>query len=119
MRDVALVTCQQMPEPDPDQDLVLEALAAQGLTTSLAAWNDPTVDWASFRVAVVRSTWDYYHDRDGFVRWAERAGGATRLFNPAAVLAWNSDKIYLGELAGRGLPVVLGTAWTGLVTWAP
>jgi len=106
MRDVALVTCRQMPEPDPDQDLMLEALAGRGLSAGLAAWNDPDVDWSRSRVAVVRSTWDYYHDRDGFVRWAERAGAATRLFNPAPVLAWNSDKIYLGELAARGLSVV-------------
>ena len=105
-RPLVLVTCRQMPEPDPDQDLMLEALAGRGLSAGLAAWNDPDVDWSRSRVAVVRSTWDYYHDRDGFVRWAERAGAATRLFNPAPVLAWNSDKIYLGELAARGLSVV-------------
>src|SRR5690606_23087593 len=46
-----------------------------------------------------------------FLDWAEgieRAGA--NLWNPAAVVRWNADKRYLGELARAGVPVV-PTAW--------
>ena len=33
-------------------------------------------------------------------------GGTTRLLNSAAVLRWNTDKRYLGELEGAGIPIV-------------
>ncbi len=54
----------------------------------------------------MRSTWDYYLHKDSFLAWASRVAKATRLFNPAPLLAWNTDKAYLGELAGKGVRVV-------------
>lgn len=106
MRDVAIVTCTNPPEPDPDEPILLAALAEAGVSATLAAWNDPAVDWSRYGVAVVRSTWDYYLYRDSFLAWAARVSRATALLNPAALLAWNTDKAYLGELAGKGLRVV-------------
>jgi hypothetical protein len=50
----------------------------------------------------VRSTWDYVEGRDAFLDWAR---AVPRLANPAPVLAWNTDKRYLAELAEAGLPV--------------
>lgn len=56
---------------------------------------------------VVRSTWDYHEDRDGFLAWAE---SLPRVLNSPEVLRWNTDKTYLGNLAAAGLPVV-ETSW--------
>jgi glutathione synthase/RimK-type ligase-like ATP-grasp enzyme len=69
-------------------------------------WDDPAVDWSAYRLAVVRSTWDYTPRRDEFVAWAERVGSLTRLENSAATLRWNTDKRYLRTLAEKGIPVV-------------
>jgi glutathione synthase/RimK-type ligase-like ATP-grasp enzyme len=69
-------------------------------------WDDPAVDWRAIRVAVLRSTWDYFHHRDLFLAWAQRASHATRLLNPFEVVAWNTHKFYLRELAAKGVPVV-------------
>jgi glutathione synthase/RimK-type ligase-like ATP-grasp enzyme len=68
-----------------------------------AVWDDPSVDWDGYALVVVRSTWDYVDRRDAFVAWARTV---PRLANPAAVLAWNTDKRYLAELAAAGLPTV-------------
>jgi glutathione synthase/RimK-type ligase-like ATP-grasp enzyme len=54
----------------------------------------------------VRSTWDYTTRRDEFLAWARHVDGSTRLANPAATIAWNTDKRYLADLAAAGVPVV-------------
>jgi hypothetical protein len=104
---VALVTCAQLPALDPDDRLLTPALAAAGLVATPAVWDDPTVDWAAFDLAVLRSTWDYARRRTEFVRWA---ASVPRLANPVPVVAWNTDKRYLRELAAAGAPVV-PTTW--------
>jgi glutathione synthase/RimK-type ligase-like ATP-grasp enzyme len=92
-------------------DTPLEAaLSARGARLHAPRWDDDTVDWSAFDVAVVRTAWDYPGRRDEFVAWAARAGGATSLWNPAEVLRWNTHKSYLIELEERGAPVV-PTAW--------
>jgi glutathione synthase/RimK-type ligase-like ATP-grasp enzyme len=83
------------------------ALNAVGVSASWHVWSDPQVDWDAYDLTVVRSTWDYTIDRAGFLAWA---GAVPRLANPAQVLAWNTDKTYLRELAEAGIPVV-PTAW--------
>ncbi|HTJ81181.1 MAG TPA: hypothetical protein VL400_05635, partial [Polyangiaceae bacterium] len=85
---------------------LVDALRARSVDVAVPAWDDDAVDWSAFDVAVIRSTWNYVPRRDDFVAWAERASGATRLFNPPDVLRDNSDKIYLRDLAAQGVPVV-------------
>lgn len=68
-----------------------------------AVWDDPAVDWAAFDLVVVRGTWDYVDRRDAFLAWAR---SVPRLLNAPGVLAWNTDKRYLAELADLGLPVI-------------
>ena len=113
---VALVTCAEVPDLDPDDRLLLDPLAGQGIHVTAAVWDDPTVDWASFDLVVLRSTWDYAARRDAFVAWA---AAVPHLANPADVVAWNTDKRYLRELAAAGVPVV-PTSWVEPGdTWAP
>jgi glutathione synthase/RimK-type ligase-like ATP-grasp enzyme len=69
-----------------------------------AVWDDPRVDWTSFALVVLRSTWDYAERRDEFVAWAE---GIPRLANPLHVVRWNTDKrLYLTDLEQARVPVV-------------
>lgn len=110
---IAIVTCQVLPEPDPDQDLLMAALADAGLDAHLAAWDDTAVDWASYDIAVLRSAWNYIDNLDGFLDWAVHAGTHTHLYNPVEVVQWNTHKGYLRDLAKKGIPVV-PTAWLGV-----
>ena len=103
---VALVTCEELPEPDPDHAPLSDALAAAGIAAELCVWTDDTIDWAAYRVALLRSTWDYFENRDRFLGWAERVSAVCQLWNPLAVVRWNTHKGYLLELSRRGLPVV-------------
>ncbi|MEV4414225.1 hypothetical protein [Catellatospora sp. NPDC049609] len=99
---VAIVTCAEIPLLEPDDQLVLPALAALGVDAEPAVWDDPAVDWAAYDLVALRSTWDYAQRRDEFLAWAR---GVPRLVNSAETVAWNTDKRYLAELAAAGLPV--------------
>ncbi|SBT44272.1 ATP-grasp domain-containing protein [Micromonospora auratinigra] len=104
---VALVTCADLPELDPDDRLVRAPLAARGIATEAVRWDDPAVDWSGYDLVVLRSPWDYALRRDEFVAWARTV---PRVVNPADVVAWNTDKRYLAELSAAGVPTV-PTAW--------
>lgn len=101
------MTSAELPRLDADTRVLIAPLEARGVSVTAAVWDDPGVDWTAFDLTVVRSCWDYVPRRAEFVRWA---GRVERLANPAAVIAWNTDKRYLRDLADSGVPVV-PTAW--------
>jgi hypothetical protein len=103
MPAVLLATCAELPDGDEDGAILLDALAARGASARWAAWTDPDVDWAAADLVVLRSTWDYTADRDAFVDWV---AGLPRVANDAAVVRWNTDKVYLGDLAAASVPTV-------------
>ena len=102
---IALATCKQMPEVDPDETLLVAALVDRGADVRLVAWDDADAD-VSGDLCVIRSTWNYYHAIDAFLEWAARAAYITQLWNPLPVVRWNTNKRYLGDLATRGVPTV-------------
>ncbi len=112
---VAIATCVDLPDLDPDDQLLLKPLAEAGVAVTVAAWDDPAVDWQAFDLAVLRNTWDYAPRRDQFVAWA---ASVPRLANPAEVVAWNTDKRYLRDLSGAGVPVVPTTWVSPSEDWA-
>ena len=108
---VAIATARHLPLPDPDAGPLEAALLAAGVDPQWVAWDDEEHDWSAHDLVVVRSTWDYVARRDAFVAWARRVETATRLMNPAQVIEWNTDKIYLRDrLEAAGVPVV-PTLW--------
>jgi hypothetical protein len=104
---VALVTCADLPDLDPDDRLLRSALRARSVAVTAAVWDDPRLDWSGFHLVVLRSPWDYPARRPRFLAWATGVeADGVRLANPADVVAWNTDKRYLSALAGAGVPVV-------------
>jgi hypothetical protein len=110
MIDVGLVTSADMVPVSDDDMLLSEALEAEGLSVDALVWDDPEVDWAGVRIAVLRSPWDYHLKREAFLEWADRAGEACDLWNRPHVVRWNSDKTYLRDLQERGVPTI-PTVW--------
>ena len=103
---VALVSARAARHLDEDLAPLLAALAAADLDAVVADWDDPEVDWAAFRLAILRSTWDYTQRLPEFLAWADRTAARTTLINPPAVIRWNTDKHYLRDLARAAVPVV-------------
>jgi hypothetical protein len=101
---IAIASFSDMPPEFRDDELLAEALRERGAEASIETWDDPAVDWDGFDLVVIRSTWDYALRRDQFLAWVDRVGD--RLHNAPAVVRWNSDKRYLGDLADAGIAVV-------------
>jgi glutathione synthase/RimK-type ligase-like ATP-grasp enzyme len=107
---IAIATCRTHGDLKGDDELLREALAGQGVAAESVPWDRDEVDWAAFEACIVRSTWDYHEKHDRFLAWARRVEAATRLWNPAPLIAWNANKAYLRELGAAGVPTV-PTVW--------
>ena len=103
---VALVTAREALALDEDLPPLHDALVALGAEVVMPCWDDVSVDWARFDMAMLRSTWDYAERIGEFLEWAARCTALTRLANPIETVRWNTDKRYLIELARAGVPVV-------------
>jgi len=102
--DLAIASCATLPEPDPDQEPLSRALDAAGIRSEVLPWEDADL-WPAAPLTVIRSTWSYYTDRQGFLAWAAGVAGAGRLLNPLDVVRRNTHKRYLLDLKRRGVPV--------------
>lgn len=101
---VAIATYSGRPEQFADDDVLAGILRDRGLGVEQPTWDDPDTDWDSFDLVVARTPWDYTARLDEFLAWTDRVG--ERLENPPAVVRWNSDKRYLGDLAAMGVATV-------------
>ena len=97
---VAFVTYRDLPDLNADDRRAAAALADLGLRTDAVCWDDPRVDWPGFGAVVLRSTWDYHQRIAEFLAWIDRMEAqGVRLWNPPAMLRWNTDKRYLARLS--------------------
>lgn len=108
---IAIATCAAYADLKVDDELLREALAERGCEARSLVWDDPRADWGESDLCLVRSTWDYHDKHDEFLAWAQRVEAASALRNPADLIAWNSDKTYLRELADGGVRIV-PTIWS-------
>lgn len=100
---IALATSAVQRELDGELPLIVAALDDLGHHGDICVWDDPEVDWSAYDFVVVRSCWDYTGRRDAFVAWAH---SIPRLRNPADLIEWNTDKVYLRELQAEGIPII-------------
>ncbi len=106
MTRVGLATCAAFPDLDDDDRLALPAFASRGIEAVPVVWDDPDVDWSALPCVVIRETWDYAERREEFLAWLRRIDTVTTVLNPVDVIAWNTDKRYLRDLAAAAVPVV-------------
>src|SRR5918997_4665834 len=102
--EIALATSAAVPAEFDDDELIAEALHERGAGARFVKWDDPEADWIGFDRVVIRSTWDYTHRLEEFLAWVDAVDG--RLRNPPAMVRWNSDKHYMGDLEFAGVPIV-------------
>lgn len=95
-----------------------QALGKAGVTVRPTPWTDHVEDakgLAGFPLILPAVAWGYHRDHDRWLAacrtWIE---AGLPLANPASVLAWNSDKAYLGRLADKGVPIP-PTIWSEAV----
>jgi hypothetical protein len=107
----SFVTYSQLPELDPDDQLMVAEMRRRGHECYPVVWNDEAVDWENAGVCVIRNTWDYHLEPAAFLKWAEVTAQSTRLFNSVELIKWNIDKKYLVELENHGISIVPTTVF--------
>ena len=105
-KSIAVATCRNFPYATVSDAPLVHALEQAGCRAETVVWNDPTVRWDRFDACVIRSTWDWHLDPDGFRVWLSKVSSCTTLFNPYELVIWGLDKRYLLELGRAGVPVV-------------
>jgi glutathione synthase/RimK-type ligase-like ATP-grasp enzyme len=115
---VAVLRCRRLPRfvtwqiPDvdalfTDDRMLIAALQKHGVLAEPVVWSDPDVNWSSYDVALIRSTWDYIDELEPFLSVLSRIEESScRLFNARDAVRWNSDKSYLFDLEAWGVPIV-------------
>ena len=98
---IVLASCPQLVDGDGDDEGLVAALRHRGLHARWMSWDDPRTEAAD--LVILRAAWDYAARREEFLAWTARV---RNLLNPPALVAWNSDKHYLRDLAAAGLPTV-------------
>ena len=106
-RRIALITAAAARGLDEDLPPLLSALRAiPEVEIVVPDWDDAAVDWSTFDLAILRSTWDYTQRLPEFLDWLAHAAASTTLLNPLPVVRWNTDKHYLRDLARAGIATV-------------
>jgi glutathione synthase/RimK-type ligase-like ATP-grasp enzyme len=106
MKRICFLSCQSLKGLVNDDGLVITELKKNGeYQVTEIPW-DNEADWASFDLAVVRTTWDYVPRFQEFLKKLEFIASQTKLLNSLEVIQWNYHKGYLKELESRGVNIV-------------
>ena len=105
--NLALLTCEKLPQLTPQDHPLIAALAKHNITAIAVVWDDPSINWSDFNYLVFRNTWDYFEKENEFNHWLdliERLGIKT--LNPIAVIKKNKHKFYLREMEQQGIKIL-------------
>ena len=105
-RVIALVSGAEAREFDTDLPYLSRALGDRGIITEVVDWDNASVDWSRFSMAIVRSPWDYHRRYPEFLTWLDAVSAVTTLQNPADIIRWNTNKEYLDELVDAKIGIV-------------
>ena len=104
--NIALVSCEDLPGWEVDDQPLIDALEEKDITVHRPAWT-AKIDWNQFDISVIRTTWDYHSRKDAFLEWCETV---PRLYNNSEIIEWNTHKSYLHELEQKGVTIA-PTIW--------
>lgn len=112
---IALVTCSSMSNFEThlenEEELLLNFLKKKEIEAKIEVWDDTSVNWESYDVVMIKSTWDYFDKVEQFRVWLdEMEKRQIKIYNSIGVLRWNMDKIYLNDLEKADIKVI-STIW--------
>ena len=105
-RVIALVSGAEDRDVDTDLPYLSRALGDRGIIAEIVDWDDVSIDWSRYSVAIVRSPWDYHRRYPEFLAWLDSVSAATTLQNSADIIRWNTNKEYLAELVEAQIGVI-------------
>ena len=118
MRRVCFLSTDDLDGYTFDDDLAVGPLNDLGWHVDTVSWHDPRTDWNDYEAVVIRTTWDYQHHTDEFLKVLQKIDASSaRLENPIDIVRWNLSKTYLREMYELGCPIV-PTLWNEVYSGA-
>lgn len=107
MPKIAIATYEKLPDLTENDRLLIPILIEKGFEVNAEIWDNPEVDWSSYDIVLIRSTWDYYLKPDVFKNWVSQfINSKAKLINSAEIVLKNSHKFYLKELSDKGVSII-------------
>ncbi len=88
-----------------EDELLKKALEKEGLIVSKKSWDDKYFDWNTTKIAIIRTTWDYFFRIYEFKKWLNNTKLKTQFINDINVINWNIDKKYLKYLNRQNINI--------------
>jgi glutathione synthase/RimK-type ligase-like ATP-grasp enzyme len=105
--NIALLTCEKLPDLTPADQLLIPALAKHNIVAKAVIWDDKTVNWSDFDYLVFRNTWDYFERESEFNLWLDQIEKlGIKTLNPIEVIKQNKHKFYLRDLQKNGIQII-------------
>lgn len=106
MAQVGIVTSLEFAHAAENQ-MLKDELEQQGVSSSIVAWDDPSMDWETFELLKLRSAWNYHLNFDAFMHWLDHIDQLPcQVWNDTQTLRENITKRYLQTLDEQGVPIV-------------
>jgi glutathione synthase/RimK-type ligase-like ATP-grasp enzyme len=103
---VALVTDDNAPALSQSDSELVTPLRAQGIEPLAISWQRADVDWTAYDAVILRACWNYHAHIDAYRAWlAALEHNKVNVWNRVKVARWDMDKLYLRDLAARGIPI--------------
>lgn len=105
--NVALLTCAQLPDLNPEDQLLIPELAKHQIHAKAVIWDDPTINWKEFDWLIFRNTWDYFEKEQAFNLWLDQIEHlGIKTLNPITTIKQNKHKFYLRDLQQQGIVII-------------
>lgn len=89
-----------------EESLIISRLLERGVKCRRVAWDNPQFDWSKCKLALFRTTWDYYEKLPEFLDWLNKISEKIELINSRETILWNLNKKYLSDLKNQGISIV-------------
>lgn len=115
MIDIAIVTERACLSVNPEvkysamgveeNTILKNTFTSQNINCEIVAWDDPEFDWSTTKLALIRTTWNYFYLIPEFRNWVKNTAEKCKLINSEDLVLWNMDKHYLFDLQEKGIRI--------------
>ena len=104
---IAILTCQNIPNLNESDQLLIPSLKKHNIDAKAVIWNDPYINWYDFDVLIFRNTWDYYEKQIEFDLWLEKIEKlGIKTLNSISIINQNKHKFYLQDFEKQGIKIL-------------
>ncbi|MGH2666876.1 ATP-grasp domain-containing protein [Flavobacterium sp.] len=105
--NIALLTCENLPELTSADQLLIPELAKYNIAAKAVIWDDKKINWTDFDYLIFRNTWDYFEKESEFNLWLDRIEKlGVKTLNSIEVIKENKHKFYLREMKENGILII-------------